>query len=97
LDKLLQTIPPGETIASAEVGRELLRVVRERIHSGAAQYEWQLRVPLVELVCVLHSSLLDEAVANWDLQRPEVMPFAEAVARLSVVAEQRKLLHALRP
>lgn len=97
LERLLETIPPGATIASAEVGRELLRLVRERIHSGAAQHDWQLRGPLVELVCVLPPSLLDEAVANWDLQRPEVMPFAEAVARLSVVAEQRKLLHALRP
>jgi hypothetical protein len=54
-------------------------------------------VPLVELVCVLPPSLLDEAVANWYLQRPEVIPFAEAVARLSMVADQRKLLHALRP
>ena len=97
LEKLLQVIPPGASLASAEVGRELLRKVRDHIHSGAAQYDWQLRAPLVELVCVLPPALLDEAVAGWDLMRPEVQPFAEAVARLSVVADQRKLLHALRP
>jgi hypothetical protein len=97
LDKLLQVIPPGALLASPEVGRELLRKVRAHIHSGAAQYDWQLRVPLVELVCVLPPALLDEAAVGWDLMRPEVQPFAEAVARLSVVADQRKLLHALRP
>jgi hypothetical protein len=96
LDRFMQVLPLDAHLQSTDMARRLWRAVKDHIHSGSAQHDWQLKGTLVDFACLLPVALLDEAQQSWDLARPEAQPFAEAIARLSTVLDQRKQLSALR-
>lgn len=97
LDRFMAGIPLEVTALSPGFTRQLLHTLKQQIHSGAARYDWQLRNSLVELACLLPAEVLDEAVSGWNLTLEAAQPFAEAVARLGIVVDQRRLLHDLKP
>lgn len=96
LDRFLASWPLDGPPLSHEIASPVIQGLKKYVNSGSARYDWQLRSSLVELACVLPRSLFAEATAHWDLTKPEVQSFAEAVARLSTVLDQRQQLHLLK-
>jgi hypothetical protein len=92
LDRFLAGIPFDAPPLSAECAKALIQLLKRRINHGETRYDWQLRTSLVELACVIPASLFDECANGWDLTKEEVQPFAEAIARLGIVLDQRKQL-----
>lgn len=97
LDRFLASMPVDSPALSHETASQLLRVLKKYINSGSGRYDWQLRNSLVELACVLPAGLFSDAASGWDLTKEEVQPFAEAIARLGTVLDQRQQLQYLKP
>jgi hypothetical protein len=74
------------------VATKVVKLLKQRIHSGESRYDWQLRHTLVELACLLPAVAFDDLATGWDLTKEEIQPFAEAVARIGIVLDQRKQL-----
>ncbi len=90
LDRFLAGIPFDGPPLSVATAKQLIRVLKHRMNSGDARYDWQLRSSLVELACVIPAALFDDLANGWDLSKDEVKPFAEAIARLGIVLDQRR-------
>lgn len=97
LDRFLASLVLDSPPLSQETASHLLKALKKYINSGSARYDWQLRNSLVELACVLPATLFGEAATGWDLTKVEVQPFAEAVARLSTVLDQRQQWQSFKP
>jgi len=95
LDRFIESIPLDAAPLSLEWGKSLLDFLKRRVNSGEARYDWQLRATLVELACLLPPALFDDAANGWDITKAEVQPFAESIARVSIVLDQRGQLHSL--
>lgn len=95
LDRFIKGLPFDAPMLSSAVAAKVVKLLKQRIHSGESRYDWQLRQSLVELACLLPVAAFDELANGWDLAKEEVQPFAEAVTRIGIVLDQRKLLHNL--
>lgn len=91
-DRFTKALPPDAPMLSPAVATKVVKIVKQRIHSGEARYDWQLRNSLVELACLLPASSFDDLANGWELTQEETQPFAEAVARIGIVLDQRRLL-----
>lgn len=97
LDRFIKGLPFDAPQLSATTASRLIRILKQRIHSGEVRYDWQLRAPLVELACLIPPAAFDEFANGWELTREEAQPFAEAIARVGMVIDQRKQLLNLTP
>lgn len=92
LDRYLKALPLDAPMLSPATAAKVVKLVKQRIHSGESRYDWQLRHSLVELACLLPLAAFDDLANGWELTKEEAQPFAEAVARIGIVLDQRKLL-----
>ncbi|MFN0130540.1 MAG: DUF5691 domain-containing protein [Verrucomicrobiales bacterium] len=92
VDRFINGLPPDAPMLSPAVATKVVELLKQRIHSGELRFDWQLRHSLVELACLLPSAAFDDLANGWDLTKEAVQPFAEAVARLGIVLDQRKQL-----
>ncbi len=96
LDRFLASIPFDAPPLSIETAKHLTRVLKHRVGGGDVRYDWKLKDSLVELACVLPRELFNDFADGWDLSKDELKPFAEAIARLGIVLDQRRQLHTLK-
>jgi hypothetical protein len=92
MDRFMRILPLDAPMLSPVTASKLAMLVKHRIHSGEARYDWQLRASLVELACLLPQSAFDDLAEGWELNKEEALPFAEAIARIGIVLDQRKQL-----
>lgn len=92
LAEVIHHLPLNAPSFSGKTASSLVGFVKDQVNSGAARYDWQLRAILVELACLLPASAFDDLATGWDLTKEEVQPFAESVARIGIVLDQRKQL-----
>lgn len=92
VDRFLKGLPFDAPMLSPAVAAKIVKLLKQRIHSGESRYDWPLRHSLVELACLLPAPAFDELATGWNLAQEEVQPFAETVARLGIVLDQRRLL-----
>jgi hypothetical protein len=92
VDRFIKGLPLDAPMLSPAVAAKMVKLLKQRIHSGESRYDWQLRQSLVELACLLPVAAFDDLANGWDLAKEEVQPFAEAVARIGIVLDQRKQL-----
>jgi hypothetical protein len=92
VDRFIKGLPLDAPMLSPAVATKIVKLLKQRIHSGESRNDWQLRHSLVELACLLPPAAFDDLATGWDLAKEEVQPFAEAVARLGIVLDQRTLL-----
>jgi hypothetical protein len=92
LAEVIHHLPLNAPSFSDKTAQSLVGFVKERVNSGGARYDWQLRTTLVELACLLPAAVFDDLANGWDLAKEEVQLFAEAVARIGIVLDQRKQL-----
>lgn len=92
LAEVLRALPLDAPSFSDQTARVILRFLKQQVNSGKARYDWQLRTTMVELACMLPSTVFDEAANGWEITKEEAQPFAEAVARTGIVLDQRKQL-----
>lgn len=92
IDRYLKALPLDAPMLSPATAAKVVKLLKQRIHSGEARYDWQLRNSLVELACLLPAAAFDDLANGWELTKEEAQPFAEAVARIGIVLDQRKLL-----
>lgn len=92
VDRFIKGLPLDAPMLSPAVAAKVVKLLKQRILSGESRYDWQLRQSLVELACLLPAAAFDDLANGWDLAKEEVQPFAEAVARIGLVLDQRKLL-----
>lgn len=97
LDRFMGGLPYGAPMLSPAVASRVIKILKQRIHSGEARYDWQLRASLVELACLLPQAAFDELANGWELTKDETQPFAEAVARIGIVLDQRRQLSFTHP
>ena len=92
LDRFIDSIPFDAPPLSAQSAKVLLQFLKTRVNNGEARYDWQLRATLVELVCLMPPALFDDFANGWEITKDEVQPFAEAVARVGIILDQRQQL-----
>jgi hypothetical protein len=92
VDRFIKGLPLDAPMLTHSVATKVVKLLKQRIHSGESRYDWQLRHSLVELACLLPAVAFDDLANGWDLAKEEVQPFAEAVARIGIVLDQRKQL-----
>jgi len=92
VDRYIKGLPLDAPLLSPAIAAKVVKLLKQRIHSGESRYDWQLRHSLVELACLLPAAAFDDLANDWDLAKEEVQPFAEAVARIGIVLDQRKQL-----
>jgi hypothetical protein len=92
VDRFIKGLPLDAPMLSPAVATKIVKLLKQRIQSGESRNDWQLRHSLVELACLLPPAAFDDLATGWDLAKEEVQPFAEAVARLGIVLDQRTLL-----
>lgn len=97
VDRFLQGLALDAPMLSHATATQVVKILKQRIHSGAVRYDWQLRASLVELACLLPMSAFDELTQGWQFDQEPVQPFAEAVARASIVLDQRRQLSQSQP
>lgn len=97
VDRFIQGLPLDAPMLSHATASKVVQILKQRIHSDAVRYDWQLRNSLVELACLLPSSAFDELTQGWQFDQEPVQPFAEAVARASIVLDQRRQLSQSHP
>ncbi len=92
VDRFLKGLPfdgPSLTPATAS---KVVKLLKQRIHSGELRHDWPLRQSLVEFACLLPRESFDDFARGWDLSKEELQPFAEAVSRIGIVLDQRAQL-----
>lgn len=94
VDRFTRGLPYGVPMLSPATAARVIKILKQRIHSGEARYDWQLRSSLVELACLLPPAAFEDFAAGWELTKEETQPFAEAVARIGIVLDQRRQLSA---
>ncbi len=92
VDRFLKGLPLDAPMLSPATALKVVKILKLRIHSSESRYDWQLRASLVELACIIPLQTFDELANGWDLTKEDVQPFAEAVARIGIVLDQRKQL-----
>ncbi|HCN78168.1 MAG TPA: hypothetical protein DIT13_13360 [Verrucomicrobiales bacterium] len=92
VDRFIKGLPMDAPMLSPAVAVKAVKILKQRIHSGEARYDWQLRHSLVELACLLPVAAFDDLAKGWELAKEETQPFAEAIARIGIVLDQRKQL-----
>ncbi len=92
VDRFIKGLPLDAPMLSPAIATKVVKLLKQRIHSRESRYDWQLRHSLVELACLLPAVAFDDLANGWDLAKEEVQPFAEAVARIGIVLDQRQLL-----
>lgn len=95
LDRLIQSIPFDGGMLSAGTADALLTFLKLRVNKGEARHDWQLRATLVELACVIPPSHFETCSKGWEITKDGAQPFAEAIARVGIVLDQRQSLHSL--
>ncbi len=95
LDRFIDSIPFDSPPLSADTAKTLIQFLKRRVNNGEARYDWQLRATLVELACIIPPVHFDDCASGWDITKDEVQPFAEAVARVGIVLDQRQQLHSM--
>ncbi|WP_395739996.1 DUF5691 domain-containing protein [Prosthecobacter sp.] len=94
VDRFTRGLPLGTPMLSPAVAARVIKILKQRISSGEARYDWQLRPSLVELACLLPLAAFDEFANGWELTKEEAQPFSEAIARVGIVLDQRRQLSA---
>ncbi|WP_395753162.1 DUF5691 domain-containing protein [Prosthecobacter sp.] len=94
VERFIRGLPVGAPMLSPAVAARVINILKQRIHSGEARYDWQLRSSLVELACLLPLAAFEDFATGWELTKEETQPFAEAVARIGIVLDQRRQLSA---
>lgn len=92
VERFTRGLPLGAPMLSPAVAARAAKILKQRVNSGEARYDWQLRASLVEFACLLPRVAFDDFATGWDLTKEETQPFAEAVARISIVLDQRRQL-----
>ena len=92
IDRFIKGLPFGAPMLSPALATKVIKILKQRIQSGEARYDWQLRASLVELACLLPPEAFNDFASGWDLTKEEAQPFAEAVARMGMVLDQRRQL-----
>lgn len=94
VDCFIRNLPFDAPMLTPAIASKVIQLLKKRIHSGEARYDWQLRVSLVEFACLLPAECFNELANGWEITKEEAQPFAETVARIGIVLDQRKQLHA---
>lgn len=92
LARLASALPLDAPPLSAAFAEDVLNTVRRRLSGPYAKHDYALRNAIVEFVCLIPPASFDAATQNWPLDQPNTEFFAESVARLLAVVEQRKAL-----
>jgi hypothetical protein len=92
IDRFIKGLSLGAPMLSPAVAAKVIKILKQRIQSGEARYDWQLRASLVEFACLMPQASFDDFANGWDLTKEEAQPFAEAVARVGMVLDLRRQL-----
>jgi len=95
LDRLMSRISFDEPALSLNVARRILNQLKDLVNTGSARHDWQLRASLAEFACLVPAAIFDECATGWEITKEEARPFAEAVSKLSIILDQRKILNRL--
>ncbi|MDX2019437.1 MAG: DUF5691 domain-containing protein [Deltaproteobacteria bacterium] len=95
LNRFIDSIPLDSPSLSVDTANTLIQFLKRRVNSGEARHDWLLRTTLVELACIIPPAQFEDCAGGWDITKDDVQPFAEAIARVGIVLDQRKQLHSL--
>ncbi len=97
LGRIAQSLMHDGTLLSTPIARRLLDRIRHQLADGQGVHDYSLRRTLPDFICCLPADLLAEAADGWPLDRPELQPFADTLARtLAVIRQRQTLIHQIR-
>lgn len=69
VDRFIKGLPLDAPMLSPAVAAKVVKLLKQRIHSGESRYDWQLRHSLVELACLLPAAATISRMAGTSPRR----------------------------
>ncbi len=81
-----------DTQVSSQLARKVFQRIKKDLAEDHSKWDYTLRNSLVDFACLVPTDCFADAAQSWPIDQPTTQFFAETVARVLRVIEQRKVL-----
>lgn len=81
-----------DTQVSSKLARSVLQNIKKGLGNDHSKWDYTLRTSLVDFACLIPADCFADAAQGWLVDQPTTQFFAETVAGMLRVIEQRKIL-----
>lgn len=81
-----------KTHVSSQLARKIFQRIKKDLADDQSKWDYTLRNSLVDFACLIPADCFADAIQGWPIDQPTTQFFAETVARVLRVIEQRKVL-----
>ncbi|MDP5189322.1 DUF5691 domain-containing protein [Rheinheimera baltica] len=81
-----------ETQVSTQLARKVFQRIKKDLADDQSKWDYTLRNSLVDFACLIPPDCFADAIHGWPVDQPNTQFFADTVARVLRVIEQRKVL-----